>query len=264
MGSVVAAIMTMGAIGLFFSVIISVAYQKLKVEVDPRVEEILDVLPGANCGACGYPGCANYADAIVKGAPVNRCSVGGMEVAEAIARIMGVSAEPMVRKVARVRCRGDRERAVWISEYVGIQSCAAAHLAAGGGKLCNYGCLGFGDCERACPFGAIRVNERGVAEVDENVCIGCGLCVQTCPRGIITLEPVDKRVLVFCVSQDSGKVAKKACKVACIGCGLCAKKSPDAIVVENNCARVVDADKVTDESIEKCPTGAIVRLGSRN
>lgn len=258
---VLAAILTMGAIGLFFSVVISVVYQRFRVEVDPRVEQIIEVLPGANCGACGYPGCANYADAVVKGAPVNRCTVGGTAVAELIGQIMGVAPAEVVRQVARVRCQGDCETAVWSGEYTGIPSCAAAHLAGGAGKLCNYGCLGFGDCERACPFGAIAVNELGLARVDPQKCTGCGLCVHTCPRGIISLEPENKKVLVLCVSQDPGKVARATCKKACIGCGLCAKKSPEAIVLEHNLARVVDADKVNEESIEKCPTGAIVRIG---
>ncbi len=260
METILLSILTMGSIGLLFSAVISVAYQKLKVEVDPRVEQILEVLPGANCGACGYPGCANYADAIVKGAPINKCSVGGMAVAEIIGEIMGISPEDIVRKVARVHCRGDNEKAVQVGEYFGIPSCAAAHLAGGGGKLCNYGCLGFGDCERACPFGAIKVNSKGVAEVDEAICTGCGLCVQACPRGIISLEPIDKRILVLCASRDPGKISKAVCKVACIGCGLCAKKSPEGIVVENNLAKVIDASKVTDESIKKCPTGAIKQL----
>ena len=260
MESILLSILTMGAIGLFFSAVISVAYQKLKVEVDPRVEKITDILPGANCGACGFPGCANYAEAIVQGAPINKCSVGGMAVAELIGEIMGIAPEDVVRKVARVLCQGDNEKALWAGEYMGIPSCAAANLAGGAGKLCNYGCLGFGDCEKACPFGAIKVNARGLAEVDENICTGCGLCVQACPRNVISLEPIDKRVLVLCVSKDPGKISKSSCKVACIGCGLCVKKSPEGIALENNLAKIIDVEKINDESIEKCPTGAIRKL----
>lgn len=257
---ILASILTMGIIGFFFSVVISIAYQRLRIEIDPRVKEILEVLPGANCGACGYPGCSNYADAIVRGAPINRCSVGGMAVAEMIGHIMEVAPTEVVRHIARVRCQGDIENSVRSGEYLGILSCAAAHIIGGAGKLCNYGCLGFGDCERACPFGAARVTEKGIAWVDPNKCTGCGLCVQACPRGIITLEPENKDVMVLCMSQDPGKISRKVCKVACIGCGLCVKKSPEAIVLENYLARVSDSDKVNDESLEKCPTGAIVRL----
>ncbi len=260
MGSVAIAVGVMGGIALLFSVIISIAHKKLRVEVDPRVELINEILPGANCGACGYPGCQNYAEAIVKGEAPNKCSVGGPEVAAKIAEIMGVEAGEVVKKVAKVLCIGDKEKSVWVGEYDGPATCAAAHTAGGAGKLCSYGCLGFGDCVEACPFDAIHMNDKGIPVVDEEKCTGCGLCAEACPRNIIVIEPIERRTYVFCRSQDTPKTSRQVCKVACIACGICVRFSPEGMKMEGNLAVVVDESKVNEQSIQRCPTKVLFRM----
>jgi RnfABCDGE-type electron transport complex B subunit len=253
-------ILTMGALGLLFASGLAVAYQKLKVEENPKVVRISEVLPQANCGACGFSGCRAFAEAVVKGdAEPNGCPVGGAEVAAQVAGILGVQAAEVLRKTARVLCRGDAAAAKDRGTYLGISSCFAANLT-GGNKQCTYGCLGFGDCVAACLFDAIHMGEAGLPVVDEHACTACGKCVDACPRGIIELAPLDQKVLVFCRSRDRGPAAKKACANACIGCGICARACPDAVEMENNLAKIVDYKKITPEqlpALEKCPTKAI-------
>ena len=203
-------ILTMGILGLLFSSGLVLAYKKLRVEEDPRVMEIFEILPQANCGACGFSGCRAFAEAVVKGAaPVNGCPVGGEEVASKIASILGVEAKTMVKKVARIHCRGTKEAAKERGVYLGIATCAAAHLI-GGQKQCSYGCLGFGDCVRACLFEAMWMGEDGLPHVDETKCTGCGQCVEDCPLEIITME------------NDFPVVDENIC----IGCGVCLLNCP--------------------------------------
>ncbi len=261
MTTAVISLLVMGAVALVFGVIIALAYKKFKVQVDPRVEEIFEILPGVNCGACGYPGCQNYAEAVASGAaPPNKCTVGGPEVAEKVAAIMGIEAGEVERKVAKVLCIGDREKSVWTADYDGPQTCSAAHVAGGAGKACSYGCLGFGDCVEACPFDAIHMNDKGIPVVDEEKCTGCGLCAEACPRDIIVIESIKKRTYVFCRSQDTPKRSREVCKVACIACGICVRLAPEGLKMENNLAVVIDPDKVTDQAIEKCPTKVLFRM----
>ncbi|HHF43249.1 MAG: electron transporter RnfB [Candidatus Aminicenantes bacterium] len=256
-------ILTMGILGLLFSSGLVLAYKKLRVEEDPRVMEIFEILPQANCGACGFSGCRAFAEAVVNGAaPVNGCPVGGEEVASKIASILGVEAKTMVKKVARIHCRGTKEAAKERGVYLGIATCAAAHLI-GGQKQCSYGCLGFGDCVRACLFEAMWMGEDGLPHVDETKCTGCGQCVEACPRNIIELHPIDQNILVFCRSLDRGPLARKVCKNACIACGICVRACPEAIVLENNLAKIIDYKKIPEDkipAIEKCPTKAIGRF----
>jgi Na+-translocating ferredoxin:NAD+ oxidoreductase subunit B len=253
----------MGALGLLFSMGLAVAYQKLKVEEDPKVEKISEILPQANCGACGYSGCHAFAQAVAAGkVEPSGCPVGGNEVSQQIAGIMGVKSTESVKKVARLHCRGDNEAAKSRGQYIGITTCEAGHLV-GGNKQCVYGCLGFGDCVKACPFDAITMEPDGLPVVDENKCTACGKCVDACPRNLFELHPYSQNILVYCRSLDRGPAAKKACKNACIACGICAKASPNAIVVENNLADIKDYKKIEPgqiKKIEKCPTGAIGRL----
>jgi RnfABCDGE-type electron transport complex B subunit len=258
--SVAISIAVMGGVALLFAVVISVAHKKLKVEVDPRVESLVEILPGVNCGACGYPGCQQYAEAVVKGEEPNKCSVGGPEVAAEVAKIMGVEVGEVVKKVAKVLCIGDREKSVWVGDYDGPQTCAAAHISGGAGKLCSYGCLGFADCVRACPFDAIHMNDKGIPVVDEEKCTGCGLCAEACPRNIIVIEPIDRRTYVFCRSQDTPKTSRQVCSVACIACGICVRFSPEGMKMDGNLAVVVDQDKVNEQSIQKCPTKVLFRM----
>lgn len=253
-------IVTMAALGLLFSAGLAAAYQKLKVEEDPKVGAVAETLPQANCGACGYSGCRAFAEAVVAGdAPPNGCPVGGSETARQVAEILGVEAGEVVRRVARLHCRGDRDAAKDRGEYVGLTTCYAGHLV-GGNKQCSYGCLGYGDCVRVCLFDALEMGEDGLPKVDEERCTACGKCVDACPRNLFELHPIDQNILVFCRSMDRGPSAKKACKNACIGCGICARACPDAIEIVDNLAVIRDYKKVSPDQIpalDKCPTDSI-------
>jgi Na+-translocating ferredoxin:NAD+ oxidoreductase subunit B len=256
-------IITMAALGLLFSIGLVLAYKKLKVEEDPKVIEVAEILPQANCGGCGYSGCRAFAEAVVRGeADVSGCPVGGEEVAEKIAEILGVNAGEMIKKVARIHCRGTHAAALNRGEYLGINTCYSANLI-GGNKQCSYGCLGYGDCVAACPFDAIYMGEEGLPIVREDKCTACGKCVDACPRNIIDLCPIDQNIIVFCRSLDRGPAAKKACKNACIACGICVRACPEAIILDKNLAVITDYKKIDPEkipAIEKCPTDAIGRL----
>jgi len=247
--------------GAVFGAILGFAAKVFAVEKDPKEEAVLGCLPGANCGGCGFPGCAGYAAAVAAGkADVNRCAAGGAAVAAQIGEIMGVTAEATVRKVAVVHCTGcgvDHTK----YNYEGVQDCLAASILPGGGPLgCDYGCLGFGSCEKACPFDAIHVKD-GVAVVDEEKCKACEKCVDVCPRHIIALEPykTKKHVAVPCSSKAKGPAVTKVCANGCIGCSLCAKACPkEAITVVDNLARI-DYDKCVGCGLcaQKCPRGLI-------
>jgi electron transport complex protein RnfB len=244
------------SIGLVSAGVLAVADKFLTKPEDPRVGKVTECLSGANCGGCGYAGCADYARAIVfKGAPVNKCAPGGAASAKAIAAIMGCEAgevkEPMR---ALVCCRGTHENAVQRAAYNGITDCASAQATAGGAKACTYGCLGFGSCTRVCPTGAIAVRD-GVAVVDKALCIACGKCVAVCPRHIIKLVPAKAEIHVLCSSQDKGPVVRKVCKVGCIGCRLCTKTAGEGMVVNGFLASVDYSKPFTnpDETMAKCP-----------
>ncbi|WP_294705735.1 RnfABCDGE type electron transport complex subunit B [uncultured Fusobacterium sp.] len=253
----------LGLTGLAMGLFLAFASIKFEVQVDPKIEAISGILPGANCGGCGFPGCSGYAAAIVEqGAPMSLCAPGGAAVAAKIGEIMGASVDVSSEKVvARVLCQGDNTRTTKIYEFDGeLQTCAAMMLYAGGDKSCVYSCLGHGDCEKVCPVGAIKVNEKGIAEVDEEKCISCGLCQKACPKKVIAMLPQSKKVTVTCSSKDKGATAKKACSTACIGCGICAKNCPvGAITVENNLAKIDPAKCISCGICAlKCPTKAIV------
>jgi electron transport complex protein RnfB len=256
-------IITMAALGFLFSVGLVAAYQKLKVEEDPKVGAVSEILPQANCGACGYSGCRAFAEAVVaEQAPANGCPVGGTETARQVADILGVEAGEVVRKVARLHCRGDHEAAKDRGEYLGLTTCYAAHLV-GGNKQCSYGCLGYGDCVRVCLFDSLMMGEDGLPKVHEDRCTACGKCVDACPRNLFELHPLDQNILVFCRSLDRGPAAKKACKNACIACGICARACPDAIEVSDNLAVIRDYKKIIPDQIpalEKCPTDSIGQI----
>ena len=241
MMTVIYAVLVLAALGLAFGVLLAVAGRIFAVKTDPRVEQVRSCLAGANCGACGYPGCDGYAAAVVKGeAPVNACVPGGAASAEAIGRIMGVSAAEGERYVAFVRCAGTTGHAAEKYTYEGLDSClAATRLPGGGAKSCAYGCLGLGDCAAVCPFDAMHV----VDGVDRSKCVGCMKCAETCPRKMIVKVPADSTDLVACASLDKGVNVRKLCDFGCIGCQLCKRECPaDAIVIENNLA-VIDQSK---------------------
>ena len=244
------------AIGLFIGLFLGVAGIKFKVEVDEKEEAILAVLPGNNCGGCGFPGCSGLAGAIAKGeAAVGTCPVGGEPVAKQIAEIMGVEAEDSVRQVAFVKCQGDCDKTKVDYEYTGAQDCnMLAFVPNGGPKTCNYGCLGFGSCVKACPFDAIHV-VNGVAVVDKEACKACGKCVAVCPKNLIELIPYDAKYVVACSSKDKGPVVMKGCSVGCIGCTLCAKNCPNEAVTIDGFLSHIDQEKCVKcgACMEKCP-----------
>ena len=256
MQTVIIAIVVLAALGAIFGLVLAFAAKAFAVEKDPREEAIAEVLPGANCGGCGFPGCGGYAAVAAGKAPVNACAAGGAAVAAKIGEIMGVAAGDSVKKLAQVHCTGCGQNYKKY-EYVGLHDCVAASLLPGGGELgCAYGCLGLGSCEKACPFDAIHVVE-GVAQVDEDKCKSCGKCVDVCPKHIIALVPYKTRrhVAIRCSSHDKGPDVRKNCDNGCIGCTLCAKSCPkEAISMIDNLA-VIDYDKCIGCGIcaQKCP-----------
>ena len=261
---VIAAVAIVGCTGCLMGFFLCFASEKFKVEVDEREDAILEVLPGNNCGGCGYAGCSGLAAAIVKGeAPVNGCPVGGAPVGAKIGEIMGVEAEETVRKVAFVKCAGTCEKAKKDYEYAGVGDCRAmAYVPGGGPKACSYGCMGYGSCVAACPFDAIHIVD-GIAKVDKEACKACGKCVETCPRHLIELIPYEAKLAVACSSEDKGPKVMKVCEVGCIGCKLCEKQCQfDAIHVLDNVAHI-DQEKCTGcgACAAKCPKKIITMVG---
>jgi electron transport complex protein RnfB len=260
------AVIILALSGLIFGAILAFAARKFAVPVDERIQTIRELLPGANCSACGYASCGSYAeDVVFGGAPVNGCKVGGASMVAEIARVMGVQAtddeEP---KVAEIMCRGGHSVAPKSYEYSGIFDCKAASLPAlqGGPKLCNYGCLGFGTCVRACPFDALYMGDDGIPVVDRDACTGCGKCTASCPRNLIHLVPISKKIHVACSNKDRGPAARKVCKVACIACGACVRACKhDAISLNDNVAEI-NYSKCTQcgECAAKCPTKCIIEV----
>lgn len=258
---IVYAIATLGLIGLLFGLFLAIAARVFTVETDPRVEAVKEVLPNVNCGACGYAGCVNFAEAVVHGETAsNGCIPGGKDTAKAVAEVLGQEVTEHTPLVATLFCIGDYGKTADRFIYEGIEDCAVAGDFNGGFKACSYGCLGLGNCARACPFEAIRIGLHGLPVIDKNKCSGCGLCAKACPRLLIKILPLsDDGHLVFCSSQDRGKTVSKACKVGCIACKACVKVCPqEAIVMEDNLA-VIDLAKCNDcgECVLKCPTNTI-------
>lgn len=257
--SILKAVGVLGVLGLVFGVVLAIASKIFEVEVDPKITKIRELLPGANCGACGFPGCDGMANAMASGnAPSNGCPVANSDAVEKISEILGVSAEVGEKKVARVLCKGCDSKAVKKYEYSGLHDCKAAMIVQGGDKLCSQGCLGYGSCIKVCSFGAISVVD-GVAVVDKDKCTACGKCIEECPKNVIELVPYNQEVVVECKNTDFGKAVKDECKAGCIGCKMCEKNCPfDAIKVENNIAKI-DYSKCKQCLVctAKCPTRAI-------
>lgn len=259
--AVLTAVCVVGGVGLLLGLFLGVAGIVFKVEVDEKEEKILGVLPGNNCGGCGYPGCSGLAAAIAKGeAPVNACPVGGEAVGKKVAEIMGVEAGETTRMTAFVKCAGTCEKTSVQYEYTGVHDCSMVKFVPdGGAKSCSYGCLGYGNCVKACPFDAIHVKD-GVAIVDKEVCKACGKCVAACPKGLIELIPYEAKHAVACSSKDKGPVTMKACQTGCIGCGLCVKACPSEAITVTDFYAHIDQEKCTGCGAckEKCPKKAII------
>ena len=262
--TIIYTIISLCAIGIASAVILYFVAQKFKVEEDPRIYTVESILPGANCGGCGKPGCRGFAEATVKATSLDGlfCPVGGAETMTKVAAALGMEVTAQTPQIAVVRCNGTCDHRQRTSQYDGYKSCAIEHSLYRGESDCTFGCLGCGDCVTACPFDAIHMDENGLPVVSEEKCVACGACVKACPRNIIELrnEGVkDRRVFVCCVNKDKGNIARKACTAACIGCGKCVKECPfEAITLENNLA-YIDFRKcrLCRKCVSVCPTHAI-------
>lgn len=258
------AVLILGGVGLLFGVFIAFANKRLWVWEDPRIEIVSQMLPNANCGACGLPGCRAFAEQAVAGKVTPaQCTVSGDASRDQIANFLGVDAGEAVKNVARLLCAGGSDVAGYQAEYRGLPSCAAAAAVAGGGKGCAWGCLGLADCERVCDFGAIQMNEFGLPVVDIDKCTACGDCVEACPKGLFELRPVNARLLVQCRNLMSGDEVLEQCKVACTTCGKCVQDAAEGLISISSGVAVLNYERfglAESRATMRCPTGAIVWL----
>ncbi len=241
---IIKSVLFLAGLGCLCGIVLSIASVVFQVYEDPRVEAVLDVLPGANCGGCGFAGCSSYAAAVVNDPNVGAgaCVAGGADTSEKVGELTGKSAGSAEPMISVRRCVKDDGQVALKYEYQGVPSCAAAHKM-GGADACEYSCLGFGDCVKACPFGAMIIH-NGLVRIDPALCIGCGVCVRTCPRGILEVIPANARVMIYCSSTDKGKAVTSVCKAGCISCLACTKKCPAKAI------KLVDKKIVIDH--KKC------------
>ena len=269
MNDLIVTVLVVSGLGALLALLLFVVAKQFKVEEDPRIDEVEKMLPGANCGGCGFPGCRGMSEALVKNDDISSlyCPVGGAECMKIVANYLGKAAAERVPMVAVVRCAGSCENRPKTNTFDGAHSCLVASSLYAGDTGCSFGCLGLGDCVAKCEFDALHINPAtGLPEVDEEKCTACGACVKACPKMIIELRkkaPKGRKIYVSCVNKAKGAVARKACKVACIGCGKCAKVCPfEAITVENNLAYIDSMKcKMCRKCVVECPTGAIVEVG---
>jgi len=270
MNIIMSSVISMVGLALFFASVLVVANKKLKVEEDPKVKRVEELLPGLNCAVCGFPNCQMAAQAIVKGdASATTCPVGGEEASALIGEFLGVEVGKVSKKIALVHCGADRHQRKIKAKYQGIKTCAAADILFWGGLECKFGCLGFGDCVISCPFDAI-IMVGGLAKIDPLKCTGCGKCIKACPRNIIDLGPFDEKETAFvaCNSQDKGAAVKKICPVGCTACNICQKLSEGVFEIKDNLAQV-NYKKATQKTdwetiIKKCPMHTIQKIPNDN
>lgn len=251
--------LVLGGCGILAGILLTVASKIFYVKVDERIEKISGELPQANCGACGYAGCADYANAIVNdNAPTNLCKPGGGDAAVKIAEILGVAAADVVKTTAVVHCSGDCNATENAFNFDGVQSCKAAKRFFGGNGKCKYGCIGLGDCADVCEQDAVVI-ENGIARIIPSKCGSCGQCVKTCPNSLISIRPLEKNIDVMCSSADNGKATKLSCKNGCIGCKICEKKCPEGAITVKDFHASIDYDKCVSCGIcaQSCPVKVI-------
>lgn len=261
---ILTAVAILGGVGLVFAILIALANRKLKVWEDPRIDVVSGMLPNANCGACGVPGCRAFAEKLVAGeAQPAGCNVANTEARATIAAYLGVDAGSAVKTVARMLCAGGTHVAAQQAEYRGYQTCAAAAAVAGGGKGCAWGCLGLADCVRSCTFDAMAMNADGIPVVDIEKCTACGDCVEACPKDLLAIMPLDRLLLVQCRNLIAGDEVLEDCKVACTACGKCVVDAAPGLISIASGVAVVDYrlnDLADPHAVDRCPTGAILWL----
>jgi len=259
--AILVAVLTVGGVGLVFGGLIALAHKKLHVWEDPRIDAVTGMLPGSNCGACGFAGCRSFAEGLIGGAvqPAG-CTQLPPDSIEEVAQYLGVEAGEAVRRVARLLCAGGADVARQQAEYRGLPSCAAAAAVAGGGKACTWGCLGLADCQVVCDYDAIRMSAFGLPVVDPVKCTACGDCVEACPKDLFVLMPVTQKLIVQCKSRIEGDEAETLCRVACTACGKCALDAAPGLIEMRDGLAVIDYARnaaATPDATVRCPTGAI-------
>jgi len=260
MTPILIATVVLGGMGLLFGALIAVVNQRLAVPVDEKLAELRGALPGVNCGGCGYPGCDGYATALrEQGCSTSLCPVGGDALAEKLAELLGVTADHAEKYVCTVMCLGDSDRCALKYEYKGAPDCRSASMVADGDKACSHSCLGFGCCERACPFGAIHINDKRLAEVDPAKCRACKTCIEACPRGVLKMLPLVHPVHRTCCAMERGKIVRENCSVGCVSCGKCERVCKfGALKMVDNLPEI-DMDKCVGCMLcaDNCPTGCL-------
>ena len=259
MSSLVIAAGVLGVLGILLTTALMLGQRFLAVAEDPRIRVLEEALPGNNCGACGFPGCQGFAEALTTGAAQpGQCTVSSSLMKERIARFLETSVGQIEQRVARLACAGGDNVSRPQARYLGPASCAAASLVGGGGRSCAWGCIGYGDCVEACTFDAIRLNAHSLPIVDESACTACGDCLPACPKDLFSLEPANDHLWVTCRNPEEGNVLTDACQVACTACSKCAFDAPEVIRMQDNLPVIDRARGESRQAIERCPTGAIV------